>query len=442
MFKRNLAMTMLLLLPLLQACSGSKKEEPVTLKFVFQSEDAFERSYGTEFVDEHPNIKLEIIPYDLFTDSPEKLTDIVRNQKPDVIAIDSLATYRKLSSEDKLMSLDTLIAKDTYDIDAFIPAVIDELRSAGGGSINGLTPYLSTQALYYNKKLFDRYGIPYPKDNMTMEQFLKLAERFPVDGTDEERVYGYFNYGQELLTTYFGGLIEPLARAANLSIIDPATDQVQIETEAWMQVFERGIKSFRSDAFRIEGGIENNLFAQGRAAMQIYNLSFLDHLTEYQAAHPNDSAVDWDFVTVPHNPDGPNLAQWKLTTIYSIGADSSQREAAWELVKYLNSEKIQRSAAAGTLVTRQALNVEREGRSVESLLNVQSTQVRNPWETLSKSYLMKFRQFANAAVLKVLNDNVPLKEALATLQNEAQAEWMKSKLDANKTASNEQAAAP
>ncbi|MWC31301.1 ABC transporter substrate-binding protein [Paenibacillus sp. MMS18-CY102] len=442
MRKRNLAMSVLLLLPLLQACSGLKKEEPVTLKFVFQSEDAFQRSYGTEFADEHPNIKLEIIPYDLFTDPPEKLTDIVRNQKPDVISIDSLATYRKLSSEDKLMSLDTLIAKDAYDIDAFIPSVIDELRSAGGGSINGLTPYLSTQALYYNKKLFDRYGIPYPKDNMTMEQFLQLAERFPMDGTDEERVYGYYNSGYVVFTPYFGGLIEPLAKAANLSIIDPATDQVLINSDDWMEVFERGIRSLRSQAFRIDEYADDDIFAEGHAAMQLGDLSLADYFIQYQNEHPNEPDLDWDFVTVPHNPNGPNSSAWTLGTIFSIGADSSNQEAAWELVKYFNSEKSQQYAATGSLVTRQALNVDRDGRSVEPLLNVQSTQVYNPWEALPIPYLMKFRQLANAAVLKVLDDNVPLKDALATLQNEAQAEWMKSKLDANKAASNEQGAAP
>ncbi|MWC30764.1 extracellular solute-binding protein [Paenibacillus sp. MMS18-CY102] len=139
---------------------------------------------------------------------------------------------------------------------------------------------------------------------------------------------------------------------------------------------------------------------------------------------------------MPHNPDGPNLAEWQLGRIYSINADSAHPEAAWEFVKYMNSEKMQRELAAGSLVTRKDLNMDYDGRSVQPLLDIPPTLSRNAWDGIPLPFLLKFRALANTVTEKVLHDNIPLKDALAELQTEGQAVWLQFKFE-EKSASSE-----
>lgn len=54
-----------------------------------------------------------------------------------------------------------------------------------------MAPSISTRALFYNKDLFDRYGVPYPTNAMTWDDVLALAKRFPTKGEGEGRIYGF-----------------------------------------------------------------------------------------------------------------------------------------------------------------------------------------------------------------------------------------------------------
>ncbi|MDG0873339.1 extracellular solute-binding protein [Paenibacillus thiaminolyticus] len=47
----------------------------------------------------------------------------------------------------------------------------------------GLSPTFVSSAVYYNKDLFEQYGVTPPQDKMTWEQLLDLAARFPVEGS-------------------------------------------------------------------------------------------------------------------------------------------------------------------------------------------------------------------------------------------------------------------
>ncbi|MFC4306302.1 extracellular solute-binding protein [Cohnella boryungensis] len=58
------------------------------------------------------------------------------------------------------------------------PTVSEYIRSIGSGRLYGLSNAYNSQALYYNKDLFDRAGVAYPRDGMNWEEVLQLAQRF------------------------------------------------------------------------------------------------------------------------------------------------------------------------------------------------------------------------------------------------------------------------
>src|SRR5690606_2756831 len=104
-----------------------------------------------------PNIELEVISTEsAFSaeDPAAEMMRIVEEQQPDVLYL-SEEEYALLAQDGTLYDLDAVVKQDQFDLDSFQPAVIDLLKAHGGGKLYGLSANFSSQALYYNKDLFD-----------------------------------------------------------------------------------------------------------------------------------------------------------------------------------------------------------------------------------------------------------------------------------------------
>lgn len=119
----------------------------------------------------------------------EGLYRLIEERKPDVVLIDE-AYMETMASKEMLYRLDSTIQQDNFDTDSILPFVMGRIKEMGAGSIYGLATSFYTYALYYNIDLFEQYKIDLPRDRMTWEELLALAERFPTSGSEEERVYG------------------------------------------------------------------------------------------------------------------------------------------------------------------------------------------------------------------------------------------------------------
>ena len=63
----------------------------------------------------------------------KQFEQIIEKDNPDVMML-PMNLFTKLSTEGKLKSLDSLIVKEKFDVNAVHKPVIDTLREAGGGS--------------------------------------------------------------------------------------------------------------------------------------------------------------------------------------------------------------------------------------------------------------------------------------------------------------------
>ena len=99
--------------------------------------------------------------------------------------------------------MDTYIEKDKYNLEGIYPGLIDMLKEIGGSKLYGLSPSFYGNAVLYNKDLFNKYGVDLPHDGMSWQDILDLARRFPTEGDEKTRVYGYGdNYPVQLDTSY------------------------------------------------------------------------------------------------------------------------------------------------------------------------------------------------------------------------------------------------
>lgn len=101
--------------------------------------------------------------------------EFIKREQPDVLLLEA-EQYERYIEEGLLMELDTFIHKDNYDLQSIYPAIIELLQEKGNGKIYGLSPRFYETAVFYNKTLFEKYGITPPQDKMTWAELIEPGQ--------------------------------------------------------------------------------------------------------------------------------------------------------------------------------------------------------------------------------------------------------------------------
>lgn len=354
----------ILLFSMMAAGCQSEPKQPVKLKVLLNmSEDGYLQYYGGQLYEQkYPDAEIEYITFDYLKavqggNAAQDYLAFIRDQKPDVILPTS---YGELVNEDILLDLNPYIRKSKFDLSSLDPNVVKWLKApAADGGLYGLAPEFNSSALYYNRSLFEKYGIPLPTDEMTPEELIQTARRFPVKDENGQRLYGFHN-GQQSSPDSYLNLINPKG-----SIFD-RTGKMTMDTPEWKEKLTPVVDALRegqlsylspSDDRNNEEYNEQYLFGQGRVAMIIASSD--------QLAQLSSVPFEWGITAVPHDRVDP-VGSLSPYPVYSIYRDSPNAEEAWEYVEYMNSEEVagKRSKSTSALQTRTKFNQERDGVSL------------------------------------------------------------------------------
>ncbi|MFW5436924.1 ABC transporter substrate-binding protein [Paenibacillus apiarius] len=386
--KWKVAILLLTVISLLGGCFAEKPvleeldpEGKVKIKVMYHNEESFYRDYGNgfdaNFNEKYPNIEFEVISLIKMyrdiekngTSYEEEYLKLIENNKPDILFATKTDLFEKLAQEGKLYNLDPIITQEKFDVDSYMPGLIAMMRDYGDGSLYGLAPSFYTSNLYYNAELFREYQIDPPRNQMSWKEVLELSKRFAGLGSEDKPIYG--------LTEDFGRVEELLfgiAATSSLRALDPKGEKLAFNTEGWKEAMELVADAVRSRA--VFAPLEEDVrylqtepFLRGEVAMVFGSGMFRDQLL--QGPMQNDGQeIEWNMVTVPVDPASPDESPFvELNGIYAIAADSANKRAAWEFMKYVNSPEIakavSRSPHAG-LQTRSGFTKEIAGKSTES----------------------------------------------------------------------------
>ena len=145
-----------------------------------------------EFEKSHPNIKIRLNSSMGDTGYDAKLLTLIAGRlSPDVIHV-TQANFPFYAVKDILLDVNPLIEKDPdFDINDYFEPVMDGMRYEG--ELLGLPSDFSTIVLLYNKRLFDKYGVPYPDYSWDWDDFLSAAKKLTRD-TDGDGVTDQFGF--------------------------------------------------------------------------------------------------------------------------------------------------------------------------------------------------------------------------------------------------------
>ncbi|WP_010494875.1 ABC transporter substrate-binding protein [Paenibacillus elgii] len=433
------------------------KDEKASIKVLFFDKNYFSQLYGTLFSSKFPNIDVQVVSmqniFDPGKDTKKEFQKLVDEEKPDVLLLPTPELFEQWAADGKLLQLDDVIRQDKFDVESMMPTVIEQIKSMGDGKLYGLAPSFFSKALFYNRDLFEKHGVPLPKNQMTWEDVLELAKRFPTNGQGEQCIYGMasyyqFNDGKPVGYEYMRGI----GSALGLSILDREKGAVTLQSDGWKKALTLAVDAVKSgavynakDSKPIEPGMtmedifKQDLFATGKAAMAIEGSYYIETLLRAKDSLKDVKPVNWDIVTVPVDPRSPEASDSvSISKFFAVHVDSPNQRAAWELVKYINSEEVAKavsSSSPGELSSRTAFIKERDGRSLEPFTMLKL--VRNGYpkgaEPVPASFYSAFDQMAQAEVQAVVESKKSVDEALKTMQQKGQDIYNKAKQEQKNT---------
>lgn len=417
------------------------KDEKATIKVMYYDERSFFSQYGSLFMAKFPNIDVQVVStqsvkYEPGKDMDKAQADFIAEQQPDVLML-SPGLYGKLAEDGVLYELDTAIGRDKFDIDNILPGVTQFLKAKGGGKLYGLAPNFYSQALFYNKDLFQKYGVPLPKDQMSWEETLELARRFPATGDGDDRVYGFMmdNYSDSVFPLAFG-----IAMSRGLNLVDVDAMQLTMGTESWHNVLTLAIDAMKSGAVyrpkkdnRDSTSSETyeeyqlrNPFISGKAAMTIDGAYMMDQLKQAREQLKEKAIANWDVVTVPVDPSHPDVGSgMSVNQIFAVHAKSPQLRAAWEFVKFINGAEYARvmsRAASGEMLSRSAYIKDNEGRHLEAFYKLKpaDNELYKDYDKLPQAFMKSFQSILEQEMQSAYDGKKSVAEALSAIQQQGQ----------------------
>lgn len=276
---------------------------PVMLKFAVHLpvNEEFEKLYIEPVYEKYPHITLEYSRVNTY----EKYDELIAAGEIPDLYISFNGRMPGLRDRGLVLDMEEIFEEFGIDVNRFQQNYIDDIKYAAvpEGELYGLPIETGFHALYYNKDIFDNFGVAYPRDGMTMEETLELAKELTrvVDGVQYR--------GWDI------GSIVRLGQPLGLEYVSHDTEMaIMSEGDGWRRVFELGKQIYSipgnepgtSDQNRVNG------FVNGTIAM-LNETNIFSRLKEAQ-----DNGLNWDVAQHPFYPENPNI--YGNSTVYMIGA--------------------------------------------------------------------------------------------------------------------------
>lgn len=228
------------------------------------------------------------------------------------------------------MDISDLVKSHDVDLNRFEPSLIDGMRGLADGGLFGLPVMNLVMVTYYNKELFDAFGVKYPEDGLTWDEAMSLAAQM----TRNEQGVQYLGLASSEVHTI-------RMNQFSLPYIDPETNKTTFDQPGWKRLIETIYIGEAEPAGYKEYMQGTGKFPYKDEFLKHKNLSMLVYFNDLHTANPSMADMDWDMATVPVFSDMPGVGSQPYPTYWNITSISEHPDEAMQVIKYLVSDEYQ-----------------------------------------------------------------------------------------------------
>ncbi|MGD0174447.1 MAG: extracellular solute-binding protein [Anaerolineales bacterium] len=280
----------------------------------------------SDFEAANPNITVDVQVSDWDSYWTKLKTLLAANSSPDVFAMDA-PLYLDYQSRGSLLNLQPYIDQNPGMLDGLFPNTLEAYKTPQG--YFGLPRDFQTIVVFYNRDMFDKAGVAYPKAGWTYDDLRATAKALTKDTNGDGKIdqFGYvidpwdMEPGwSEIIWAYGGDIVN--ADHTKTLIGEPKARQAL---------------QFLYDMMRVDNTIPDpntttqyggDLFLSGNAAMMA--------MGHWSVPSYSEATFKWDVVPMPAGPAG------QATSVNSagfvVGKDSPHPEAAFAFIKFVLSQ--------------------------------------------------------------------------------------------------------
>lgn len=288
----------------------------------------WELLYEPSLTKKFPNYDIKVIPNQKGSTLPELLAARTRID----IFFHAIGSYENFTIPNNLQfDMSELIKAHNVDLGRFEPTLIEGIRQLSGDEMMYSLPvYANNLVLFYNKGLFEKFGVPFPVDGMTWEQTIALGKR--MTRVDDNTQHVGLTFAPNLMI-----------RNNPLSIpnadLDNHTPTINSDVR-WQRFFQTLFVDAVQQTGLSDYLKENNIFANNNAFRNDHNVAMHVYLMGQAFNLSAQSDVDWDIVSMPifeEHATGSQIApvNWGITSM------ADNKDASMEVLKYLASDEFQ-----------------------------------------------------------------------------------------------------
>ena len=380
--------------------AGASEEDRLRVCFwgAFEEWEMWQR-IAEAFERRHPaiRVKLEYYPGDRYND---KVRVMLASGKPTDVILFQDEPFPPFCEFGKFEDLTPYLGREGEGLDLdrdYWPTAVQSFRWRG--RTYGVPVWGGNNLIYINKDQFDRLGVPYPREDWTVDDFLRTCRALTRDLDRDGRIdaYGftppYWLYWLPLLHAFGARLLEaegpyPIeASRARWAFQGPeALAAVRFAQDL---VWKEHVAPREGEAGQIG---QNVLFLTGRVAMFTsgpWEMPFL-----------NRTDLRWDVVHVPRGPAGRGTrVTWDALV---IAADSRRKDEAWTFIRFCAGREAQEIVArtqrsVPALVAVKDLFVEARPnrqvhveRFIEAMAYARMQPITDQWEKMATPVTQEF----------------------------------------------------
>jgi len=366
-----------------------------------------EREIQLAFEQQHPNVRVQIENIPGPTNQcyvPKLLMTFVAGNPPDVITLDA-SSAAVFINNNLLADLTPLIEQDkNFSLADFFPTALDIARR--DQKLFAIPLDFTPMVIIYNRKLFRDAGLPYPKPGWTRDEFLAAARKLASQSPNQPPQYALFF--QKEMSLWF-----PWILAAGADVLSPDgshavgyLDSPQtVQTIQFLVDLIKKHKAANELSQSATAGLD--LFRAGRAAMTMTGHWML---IEYRL-----DKLDIGIATIPIENRLSKIEN-PITVMYEAGLgisrSSPHKNLAWQYIKHMSSEAIQKKrVATGIAISANTLAARSfAGNPVEDAFLEQAKHARPPWGARCERYEL-VEDLGREMIEDILNGNVPVQDA-------------------------------
>ncbi|MBO7393478.1 MAG: sugar ABC transporter substrate-binding protein, partial [Abditibacteriota bacterium] len=309
------------------------------------------------------HVDLEIFPCGRMLD--KLMVTTAGGRPPDVTMVCS-TWATPLEDKGVLEPLDDYIKETGFDIDDFYGNAVNECRYKG--KLYGIPVAIDSYAMYYNKKMFDEAGVPYPDETWDFDKYVEMCKTFTVDTDGDGRAD---RWGTDVHTdaiTYLYGFGGRYLSEDNTKCVLNSPEAVHTFEFLTDFVHKYKISPGNADTANVNN---SKLFTQGKIATIVSGSWAADAVFSKEG---KAIGLDFDVAPVPKGPKGRYTKI--IINSYGVMRRSEHKKEAWLLVQWITNGDWQKTAIESSQVipsrksvTKEFLTVDRPPRNKQAFID-------------------------------------------------------------------------